>query len=72
MAGRVVAGKGYGILADTLVGLAGAFIGGFLFTQLRPSGVIISGTIDELIVAFIGAILLLALLRLVNPHGTRH
>lgn len=65
VASRVVAGRGFGCLADILVGVAGAIIGGFLLSSLFGA----SGTFGfwgSLIVAFIGAVVLLAALKLVS------
>ncbi len=65
IASRVVAGRGFGCLADIVVGVAGAMIGGFLLSVLFGA----SGTVGfwgSLIVAFIGAAVLLAALKLVS------
>jgi uncharacterized membrane protein YeaQ/YmgE (transglycosylase-associated protein family) len=65
IASRVVAGRGFGCLADIVVGVAGAIIGGFLLSALFGA----SGTVGfwgSLIVAFIGAAVLLAVLKLVS------
>jgi uncharacterized membrane protein YeaQ/YmgE (transglycosylase-associated protein family) len=65
IASRVVAGRGFGCLADIVVGVAGAVIGGFLLSTLFGA----SGTVGfwgSLIVAFIGAAALLAVLKLVS------
>ena len=65
IASRVVAGRGFGCLADIVVGVAGAVIGGFLLSALFGA----SGTVGfwgSLIVAFIGAAALLAVLKLVS------
>ncbi|HKC20049.1 MAG TPA: GlsB/YeaQ/YmgE family stress response membrane protein, partial [Candidatus Dormibacteraeota bacterium] len=59
IASRVVAGRGFGCIADIVVGVAGAIIGGFLLSTLFGA----SGTVGfwgSLIVAFIGAAALLA------------
>jgi uncharacterized membrane protein YeaQ/YmgE (transglycosylase-associated protein family) len=68
VASRVVVGKGYGCAVNLIVGLAGAFIGGAIIEWLHPRAVVIDGFIDELIVAFLGAALLLAVLRLVSGN----
>ena len=62
LAGKVMKGKGFGIVGDIVVGVIGALIGGFLFRTLglSPDG----GLIGSLIVATIGAVVLLVLLRL--------
>ncbi|HET7339528.1 MAG TPA: GlsB/YeaQ/YmgE family stress response membrane protein [Candidatus Dormibacteraeota bacterium] len=65
IASRVVAGRGFGCIADIVVGVAGAIIGGFLLSALFGA----SGTVGfwgSLIVAFIGAAALLAILKLVS------
>jgi uncharacterized membrane protein YeaQ/YmgE (transglycosylase-associated protein family) len=65
IASRVVAGRGFGCLADIVVGVAGAIIGGFLLSTLfHASGTV--GFWGSLIVAFIGAAVLLAVLKLVS------
>jgi uncharacterized membrane protein YeaQ/YmgE (transglycosylase-associated protein family) len=68
LAGRVVAGGGFGCLADTAVGLAGAVLGGLILSLLSPNrSVDTGGIIGDIVVAFIGAALLLAVLRLIAP-----
>jgi uncharacterized membrane protein YeaQ/YmgE (transglycosylase-associated protein family) len=63
LAGRVVSGHGYGVLGDIVVGGLGAFLGGWMFATFM--GVAGSGFIMSLFVAFIGAVILLWLIRLV-------
>lgn len=54
-----------GLLMDIVVGIVGAFIGGFLFNQFGAAGVT-GFNISSIIVAFVGAVVLLGLLRLLN------
>ena len=54
-----------GILLNVVVGIIGAFIGGWLFRQLGWSSPI-GGLAGTIFVAFIGAIVLLLLLRLIR------
>jgi uncharacterized membrane protein YeaQ/YmgE (transglycosylase-associated protein family) len=63
-AGKVVEGRGLGCLGDIVVGLAGAFVGGFVFSLLGFSGGF--HIIGSTIVAFIGAVLLLAIVRAIS------
>jgi uncharacterized membrane protein YeaQ/YmgE (transglycosylase-associated protein family) len=63
VAGRVVRGRGYGCLVDILVGIAGAFIGGALLGGFIHG---VAGFWESLVVALIGAIVLLAALRLIT------
>ncbi|MEO8745842.1 MAG: GlsB/YeaQ/YmgE family stress response membrane protein [Candidatus Dormiibacterota bacterium] len=65
IAARVVAGRGFGCIADIVVGVAGALIGGYLLGAIFH----ISGNVGfwgSIIVAFIGAAALLAALKLVS------
>ena len=61
----LVMGGGYGIIGDIIIGIVGAFIGGWLFSQLGVSTPF-SGLAGTIFVAFIGAIVLLFLLRLIR------
>ena len=64
LAGRVMQGGGFGLIGDLIVGLIGAFIGDWLLPQL---GIHLGTGIVALIVnAFIGAVVLLLILRLVS------
>ncbi len=54
-----------GLLIDIVVGIVGAFIGGFVFNLLGASGV--SGfNIYSILVAIIGAVILLAIVKAVR------
>ncbi|MGA2059617.1 MAG: GlsB/YeaQ/YmgE family stress response membrane protein [Thermoguttaceae bacterium] len=63
LAGQVMKGGGFGLLGDLVVGVIGALLGGFLFGLL---GLTATGLLGSLITATFGAIVLLALLRLVK------
>jgi len=54
---------GQGLMTDILVGIVGAFIGGFLFNQFGTKGVT-GFNIWSVFVAFVGSIVLLMLIRL--------
>jgi uncharacterized membrane protein YeaQ/YmgE (transglycosylase-associated protein family) len=66
LAGVIVRGTGYGLVADICLGIVGALIGSWLFPQL---GIYLSGMIGSIISATLGAILLLVVLRLVHRGG---
>ena len=61
LAGQFFRG-GYGLLGDIIVGVCGAFLGAWLFGVLHISAG--GGVIGSLIVATIGALVLLSVLRL--------
>ena len=60
-----IVGGGYGVIGDIVVGVVGAFLGGILF---RAFGVAspFGGIAGTIFIAFIGAIVLLVLLRLIT------
>lgn len=71
LATHVVSGHGYGVLGDIVVGVIGALfgtliLGGFLTTYiLAPLGIVAASVLGQIIIAFVGAVILLAILRLV-------
>jgi uncharacterized membrane protein YeaQ/YmgE (transglycosylase-associated protein family) len=60
----VVKGGGYGLLGNIVVGIIGAVIAGWLLPQLGVN--VGSGFIAAIIDAFIGAVILLVILRLIE------
>jgi uncharacterized membrane protein YeaQ/YmgE (transglycosylase-associated protein family) len=64
----VVMKSSQGLLINIIVGIVGAFIGGFLFNQFGTAGVT-GFNIWTVFVAFIGAVVLLAVLRLLSGRG---
>ena len=65
LASLVMGGAGYGLIGDIIIGIVGAFVGGWLFAQLHitsPFG----GLAGVIFVAFIGAVVLIFLLRLIR------
>ncbi len=54
-----------GLLMDIVVGILGAFLGGFLFNQFGATG-ITGFNFWSLFVAFAGAVVLLAVIRLLS------
>ena len=60
-----VVGGGFGLLGDIVVGVVGAFVGGFLFRALGV-GTPFGGLAGTIFVAFIGAVVLLLCLRLIR------
>ena len=65
IAARVVAGRGFGCVADIVVGIAGAIIGGFLIGAIFGVNTTV-GFWGSVVVAFIGAAVLLAVLKLLS------
>ena len=64
-----VVGGGYGVIGDIVVGVVGAFLGGFIFRSLHIASPF-RGLPGTIFVAFIGAIVLLLVLRLIRRVAT--
>jgi len=70
LASLVMGGTGYGIIGDIIIGIVGAFVGGWLFRSLgvtSPMG----GLAGVIFVAFIGAMVLIFILRLIRGGRNR-
>jgi uncharacterized membrane protein YeaQ/YmgE (transglycosylase-associated protein family) len=66
LAGLVMRGSGYGVVGDMVLGIVGAFVGGFLAGALFNIPDPIGGLdLTTLIVAFLGAVIVVALVRLI-------
>ena len=55
-----------GCLMDIVVGILGGFIGGWVLSQLGSGGEVTGLNLGSILVAFIGAVILLALLRVIR------
>ncbi|HLE05529.1 MAG TPA: GlsB/YeaQ/YmgE family stress response membrane protein [Anaerolineales bacterium] len=64
LADALIKGIRVGLVGAILIGILGAFIGGWLFGMLDIS--IGSGFISDVITAFVGAVLLLLLLKVLR------
>lgn len=63
LAGVLMKGGGFGILGDIVVGVLGAVIGGFLFGTF---GIASGGLLGAILVATVGAVLLIFVVRLIR------
>jgi uncharacterized membrane protein YeaQ/YmgE (transglycosylase-associated protein family) len=64
LAGKVMRGEGYGIIVDILLGLAGGWVGGWI------GGLLHIPSFGYFITAFLGAIILVWILRLIKGNST--
>jgi len=65
LAGLFMRGGGYGMIGDIVVGLIGAFIGGLVCSFFVQG---MTGFWGTVVVSFIGACILIALVRAVAPR----
>jgi uncharacterized membrane protein YeaQ/YmgE (transglycosylase-associated protein family) len=72
LASHLALGRGLGLFGDTIVGIVGAFLGGFLAAVFHV-GIVIVGhpLISEMIIAFIGACILLLIVRMFGGGARR-
>ena len=67
LAGLIMRGGGYGIIGDIILGIIGALVGGFLSSALL--GVDVTGfNLTSLVIAVLGAIIVIAIARAVSPR----
>lgn len=64
LAGVVVEGSGFGLIADIVIGIIGAVIGGFLTGALGIS--IGSGLVSSILVSVLGAVVLLVIAKILR------
>jgi uncharacterized membrane protein YeaQ/YmgE (transglycosylase-associated protein family) len=63
LAGTLVKGRGFGLIVDIIVGIVGAFIGGWVFGLL---GLTAWGLLGQLCMATIGAVILLVIIKAIK------
>jgi uncharacterized membrane protein YeaQ/YmgE (transglycosylase-associated protein family) len=70
LASLVMGGIGYGILGDIIIGILGALVGGWLFGRMGW-GSPFPGIAGAIFVAFVGAVVLLLIIRLLRGGRRR-
>jgi len=65
LAERVIGGFHIGCIGTVIVGVIGAFIGGWLFNQLHIT-IGVTGLLNTIITSFVGAVVLLLGIRLLR------
>lgn len=67
LAAKVMRGGGYGVIGDIIVGVVGGLLGGWLATSILHIGATVNGiNVESILVAFVGAVILLVLLRVLG------
>jgi uncharacterized membrane protein YeaQ/YmgE (transglycosylase-associated protein family) len=64
LAGMVMKGSGYGVIGNIVVGIVGALLGGYLSTLLFDGTTVSGINIQSLLIATIGAIVMIFIVRL--------
>jgi uncharacterized membrane protein YeaQ/YmgE (transglycosylase-associated protein family) len=66
LAGKLIRGGGFGLIGDMVIGVLGAIIGGYLLPRFGLGHLVTVPIINQIVVATIGAVILLLLLRLIR------
>jgi uncharacterized membrane protein YeaQ/YmgE (transglycosylase-associated protein family) len=66
LAGKVSRGRGFGCIADIILGMVGAIIGGWIFVKL---GILGGGLLYSIAAATVGAVILVAIARIFSGGG---
>lgn len=69
LAGQFVKGSGFGLIGDIVVGVVGALVGGWLAATFLNAPDAISGfNLPTIVVAFLGAVVALFIIRLFSRN----
>jgi uncharacterized membrane protein YeaQ/YmgE (transglycosylase-associated protein family) len=63
LAGMVMKGGGYGVVGDIIIGIVGGLLGGFLAAVIFGVDAMQGFNASTLVTAFVGAVILIALIR---------
>jgi uncharacterized membrane protein YeaQ/YmgE (transglycosylase-associated protein family) len=66
LAGQVMKGGGFGLIGDIVVGVLGGLLGGWIATTFLNIGGMSGINLQSILIAFLGAVLLIFILRLVR------
>ncbi len=69
LAGLVVMGRGRGWFWNLIIGILGALIGGWLFSVLHIPLNLGAAIVNQIVIAFVGAVILLLIWRLLFRRG---
>jgi uncharacterized membrane protein YeaQ/YmgE (transglycosylase-associated protein family) len=72
VASKVLTGKGMGLLWDIVVGILGAFLGGWLAGLVGIPVATGTFSVGGLLAAFVGAVILLVVFRALTHRGMIH
>lgn len=61
LAGKILRGKGYGLIGNLIIGLIGSYVGEFLFNTLNLNAI---GTLGSLLMSTVGAVAFLFIMQL--------
>jgi uncharacterized membrane protein YeaQ/YmgE (transglycosylase-associated protein family) len=71
LSGQVMKGRGFGLLGNIIVGVAGGLIGGWLAGSIFKIADAVNGiNLESILVAFVGAVLVIIVVRMLQGRGS--
>lgn len=71
LAGKIMKGKGFGVILNIVIGIIGSVIGGWLFRVLNIKFFVVNSYVTWIIIALVGAIILLFIVNLFSGKKKR-
>lgn len=71
LAGMLMKGGGYGVVGDVVLGIVGALVGGYLASTVLHLGNVNGINIESIVIAALGAVIVVFVSRLVMKGGRR-
>ena len=71
LAGMIMRGGGYGLIGDIVLGVIGAILGGWITGLITGQDVTLGFNVPSLLIAVVGAVVLIALSRLLTGRRVR-
>ncbi|HEY3058551.1 MAG TPA: GlsB/YeaQ/YmgE family stress response membrane protein [Chloroflexota bacterium] len=71
LAGMIMRGGGYGLIGDIVLGILGALIGGWAWGLISSQDVTLGFNLPSLLIAVLGAIILIAISRVLTGRTVR-
>jgi uncharacterized membrane protein YeaQ/YmgE (transglycosylase-associated protein family) len=73
LSGQVMKGRGFGLLGDIIVGVAGGLVGGWLASVLLKIPDAVNGiNVESILIAFVGSVLLIVVVRMFQGRGRQN
>jgi len=66
LAGIILKGRGFGLIGNTIVGILGGFVGGFLFNALDLGPFGLPPIVFSILTALVGALILLVIISFIK------
>ena len=73
LSGQVMKGRGFGLLGDIIVGVAGGLVGGWLASVLLKITDAVNGiNVESILIAFVGSVILIVIVRMLQGRGRQN